>query len=79
MGCRLISVQWQGVTMAARIGNVLYWIACLLAGCMLALCVYVFFDIEPKDRSAVMFAPFIICAVLFWLAGKALRYIFSGR
>jgi len=65
--------------MAARIGDVLYWLGSLLAASMVALCVYVYFDVETKDQTIILYIPFLVCAGLFWLAGKALRYIFSGR
>jgi hypothetical protein len=64
--------------MAERIGNVLYWLGCLLATSMLAMYFDVYF-VFVKDLSFIGIAPFYMCALFFFLAGLASRYILAAR
>lgn len=64
-------------TIVQRFGIVLFWIGVLLAAATLAGA-GLLLAIEPQSRTLVAMLPFAICALLFWLAGRALRYVFSG-
>ncbi len=63
----------------ARIGNVLYWIACAFA---------LFWFIETSVRLVIHHAPItdpllwfvlVVPSVVAWLIGRTLRYILAGR
>lgn len=61
--------------MAARLGNVLYWAACVVAA------VTVFFSVWGsistgwfRDAVMVQFG----FALVVWLAGRAARYVLAG-
>lgn len=64
--------------MAGRLGEVLYWAANIVAGAMVAFIAWA--EITGKvgggQIGAVIFG---VVAALIWLAGRGLRYIFSGR
>jgi len=64
--------------MAERLGIVLYWAGCILAGLWVLLWGTLGLsggDIgNPLLPSAIIFLP----AIALWLLGKGLRYIFSG-
>lgn len=62
--------------MTARLGNVLYWAGCAIAGLIALGCIAVGFS--GRDDSTItallLFAP----AVVVYLIGRALRYILAG-
>jgi len=66
--------------MAARIGNVIYWLGCIIAGLtvMAGVAVYI---VEGHSRSdgVVVTAGFFITAFVFWLVGRAMRYVLAAR
>ena len=64
--------------MATRLGNVLYWSACGIAGLLLFVTVLVTIYAGSDDR-VVFGVMFGIGAVLVWLMGRAARYILSAR
>jgi hypothetical protein len=62
--------------MIARLGNVLYWIGCAAAVLWLALSLY---GVSSKHSvDAIYIIAVVGPALVFWLAGRALRYILSG-
>lgn len=70
--------------MAARLGNVLYWLGCGLA--VLALVIstiawLVWYGGASGDPSFQLgFAiVFLIIAIILWVFGRAARYVLVGR
>jgi hypothetical protein len=66
--------------MAGRIGNVLYWLGCIIAGLIALAGVYVYI-MEGHGRSdgLVVTAGFFVAAFVVWLFGRAALYIFAAR
>ncbi len=66
--------------MAARIGNVIYWLGCIIAGliALAGVCVYAMEGYYRNDGIPVT-AAFFIAAVVPWLVGRAGKYILAGR
>jgi hypothetical protein len=67
--------------MVARLGNVFYWLGCLVAGVFLlvtlANAAMSFFGSDhPVSIYQIAFS--IGAASASWLIGRALRYIFAG-
>ncbi len=60
--------------MFKRLGNVLYWIGCILAG--IAVLVGVAFLFMPGE--ALFFVMACFSALAIWVTGLALRYILGG-
>ena len=65
--------------MLERLGSVLHWIGCILAGltAVFALLIFVSEGYGRKDGLMVSGAILIVAFVI-WLAGYALRYILAG-
>jgi hypothetical protein len=65
--------------MAERIGNVLYWLGCIIAALVAAIGIGVYV-VEGHGRGdgMMMLVVFLILAFIPWLIGRALRYILSG-
>jgi hypothetical protein len=65
--------------MAGRIGNVLYWLGCIVAG--LSVLVGVAAYVEEHNKSGGLFVTgfFIVVALVVWLVGRACRYVLSGH
>lgn len=64
--------------MLARLGNVVYWLGCILAAATVAFWV-VLVHTTNDGRDAFGVALFAIVAVGFWLIGRAFRYVLSGN
>lgn len=62
--------------MAARLGNVLYWLGCVCAALFAAIVAII--AIDPGRDAQVFMALFAMCALLSWVVGRALRYILAG-
>ena len=81
---RLKSVQYARLgkrnPMIDRIGNVLYWLACSVAGLTVIAGIAIYAS-EGRTRSDGLgvLAGFCVAAFLLWLVGRACRYILSGR
>jgi len=60
--------------MAARYGQVIYWVACLLAAQIVLYGVLVLFGNAPLAALIPM-----VLAGLIWLAGRAVLYVLAGR
>jgi len=61
--------------MIARLGNVLYWMACGIAALLGALGAFEFF--EHKNSTAMIgLASF---GLIVWLVGRACQYVLSGK
>lgn len=66
--------------MAERIGNVLYWLGCIAAGltALFGLGVYLA-EGHSKADGIVVTGFMLVAAFVFWLTGRACRYILGGR
>jgi hypothetical protein len=66
--------------MLARLGDVLYWLGCILAGLTVAAGAFLWFaeGHARKDGIAVV-AGFLVFALILWLIGRACRYVLAGR
>ena len=63
--------------MIERLANVIYWAACGIAALIGLIGLWV-----VATESNSRFASFGICAAaafLFWLGGRAVRYVLAGR
>ena len=63
--------------MAGRLGNVIYWTACGIAG--LSLLPAAVIAIDPGRDSAFWITLYIVAAVVIWLVGRAARYVLSEK
>jgi hypothetical protein len=66
--------------MAARIGNVLYWLGCIVAALIVmgGIAVYVVEGHGRSDGIGVTIGFFVV-AFIAWLIGRALLYVLSAR
>jgi len=64
--------------MAARLGNVLYWIGCLI-GAVVFLGGYLLMSGGGYKLQALDYIVIGMPAVVVWLIGRALRYILAGN
>jgi hypothetical protein len=64
--------------MVARLGNVLYWAASLIAGLLALIAAYAMVFGTGEDRVFIDTALAVI-AVVVWLVGRACRYVVAGR
>jgi hypothetical protein len=68
--------------MAARLGNVLYWTGCILAGLIVVLGLTIHFAVDPASAAGrspeIVIAATLVAAAIVWLVGRALRYILAG-
>jgi hypothetical protein len=64
--------------MLARLGDVLYWLACLLA---LGLIGFIVFAMSTTTRTDAWseLPIWVGIAGLIWLAGRGVRYVLAGR
>ena len=63
--------------MATRLGNVLYWLCCILAVVTAAIGAFVWFNrTEPDDVATVII--FTGLAAIAWLIGRGCRYVLAG-
>lgn len=78
--CRVEQIEKQlagtdgDVGIAARLGRMFYWTACIGAWLM----VLVGLTAMSNNRDFRLFIFFAILALAFWSVGKGLRYILSG-
>ena len=64
--------------MAERLGIVLYWTGCILAGSWLFTWVGIWYVIRSPGEDAFMLAMAVLPTLALWLLGKGLRYVLSG-
>lgn len=65
--------------MAARLGDVLYWVGCALAAGCLALFAWLGVDDPRPETRTIAFAVGAGGALMIWLFGRACRYVLAGR
>ena len=63
--------------MAAVLGDVLYWLATLIAGITIGVAFYRWMYMPSDDPLEVWFL--LAIGVVTWLVGRALRYVLAGR
>ena len=62
--------------MAARLGNVLYWLCCILAVVIAAIGAFVWFNrTEPGDEGTVLIL--VALAAIVWLIGSVCHYVLA--
>jgi hypothetical protein len=68
--------------LAARLGNVLYWTGCILAGLIGVAGLPLMLTAAPNSPAAenpvLGIGVTLAVAVIVWLAGRAMRYILAG-
>jgi hypothetical protein len=66
--------------MAGRIGNVIYWLACIVAA-LIAIAGVAIYLAEGHRRSdgIGITLGFFIAAFIAWLIGRAFLYVLSAR
>jgi hypothetical protein len=63
--------------MAARLGDVLYWLGCILAVLFLPLPLLALIDLV--NPQTVLHPDYLIeAAIASWLTGRTLRYVLAG-
>jgi O-antigen ligase len=62
--------------MLARLGDVIYWFACIVAAIILAVGV---FDYWFGQGGLLVLISWMALAAIPWLIGSAIRYILSGK
>jgi O-antigen ligase len=62
--------------MLARLGDVIYWFACIVAAIILAVGV---FDYWFGQGGLLVLISWMALVAIPWLIGSAIRYILSGK
>jgi hypothetical protein len=70
-------MRTQGGLVAARLGEVLYWAACAVAGLLALAAIAVFVAATSGDWTATIMLGAL--AALVWLFGRACLYVLAGR
>lgn len=67
--------------MAARLGRVIYWTGCGMAVIAVLLAGIVFFSwrMPPPVEAIEWIIRYLAAAVVFWLVGRAARYVLAGE
>jgi hypothetical protein len=68
----------EATTAVERLGRVLYWLGCGLAGAIIMLGVAMLIA-DPRGVGGPFALVVLAAAALAWLAGKACRYVLSGH
>ena len=63
--------------MAAVVGDVLYWLATLIAGITIGVAFY-HWRYTPSDDPLEVWL-LVAIGVVTWLVGRAIRYVLAGR
>jgi len=63
--------------MAARLGNVIYWMASAVAVLLVGLIILVL--LAPGERAVNWVIFYGVAAVVIWLIGRAARYILAAH
>ena len=61
--------------MLARLGKVIYWFFCILAGLSAALGIMTFFS----EGRGLIPGIFLFGSVVFWAFGRAALYVLAGK
>jgi hypothetical protein len=66
--------------MAARIGNVIYWLGCIIAALFVLAGVaeYIAEGSSRGGEGVLILVVFLVLGFVSWLIGRALRYILSA-
>jgi hypothetical protein len=85
LGAELAKVDGIGAArlVAARVGNVLFWLACILAALLLLIGGWVIYNVHPESdvgkQPLFYFGVILVAAIVIWLIGSGLRYVLVGR
>jgi hypothetical protein len=63
--------------MLTRLGNVLYWLGCIVAGLIIAADGYDFY-MEGADHYKGGYVFIAVIAFAVWFVGRACRYVLAG-
>ena len=69
--------QRQDAMMAAVLGDVVYWLATLIAGITIGVALYNWMYMPPDDAFRVWLL--VAIGVVTWLLGRALRRALAGK
>jgi hypothetical protein len=65
--------------MLARLGNVLYWLGCILAALIIAAAIVEWFgEAQYLPNGWVIIFEFAVFAFVVWGIGRMCRYVLSG-
>ena len=69
----------KGHQMAWRIGNLLYWVGCIVAVLVAGTGVAIYVADGAKNDGLILMGFLLVFAAFPWAIGKAFLYIFSAR
>ena len=72
-------VSWLDRSMIARLGDVLYWAACILTALVAVFSLVGFVDSPMRQYDWINLAFLGSIGLGVWLSGRALRYVLAGR
>lgn len=72
-----VSAVFGRIAMAARLGLVIYWAGCILAGLLVLFGMYAA-SVEPHGAVGIMVGAGGAAAVA-WLLGRAVRFVLAGN
>jgi uncharacterized membrane protein len=62
----------------ARLGNVLYWLGCILAALIIAAAIAEWFGVaQYRPNGWVIIFEFAVFAFVVWVIGRMCRYLLS--
>jgi len=65
--------------MLARLGNVLYWLGCILAAVLITGGIALWIgEGQSSPNGYYILSGFAVVALVVWLIGRACRYVLSG-
>jgi hypothetical protein len=65
--------------MLERLGNALYWAACVLGILVLGLGTFLAYAMIDRDDTILVLIVASAAAVLIWLFGRAGRYVLAAK
>jgi hypothetical protein len=65
--------------MLARLGNIIYWLGCIVAALVIAAGTAEWFsEAQYRTRGYGIVIGFAVAALIVWLIGRAFRYVLAG-
>jgi hypothetical protein len=72
-------IKSSATEMLARLGNVLYWLGCILAALIMAAAIVEWFgEAQYLPNGWVIIFEFAVFAFVVWGIGRMSRYVLSG-
>jgi hypothetical protein len=65
--------------MAGRIGNVLYWLGCIVAVLVAGTGVAIYVADGAKNDGLILLGFVLVLAAIPWAIGRAVLYVLSAR